>query len=49
MLYANFEKIQADLTTFALETNNEAAKQMYSAHAATLQQFLEKLKPYLLR
>lgn len=49
MLYANFEKIQADLTTFALETNNEAAKQMYSAHAATLQQLLEKLKPYLLR
>ncbi|CQR73606.1 hypothetical protein SOV_31020 [Sporomusa ovata DSM 2662] len=49
MLYANFEKIQADLTTFALETKNEAAKQMYSAHAATLQQLLEKLKPYLLR
>ncbi|CUH97475.1 putative membrane protein [Propionispora sp. 2/2-37] len=49
MLYANFEKIQADLTTFALETQNEAAKRMYSEHADTLQQLMKKLKPYLLR
>lgn len=49
MLYANFEKIQADLMTFALETQNEAAKQMYSGHANTLEQLMKRLKPYLLR
>lgn len=49
MVYANFEKIQADLTTFALETQNEAAKRMYSKHAKTLEQLREQLKPYLLR
>ncbi len=49
MLYANFEKSQADLMSFALETKNEAAKRMYSAHAKKLKQLLEKLKPYLLR
>ncbi|WP_371360900.1 DUF421 domain-containing protein [Sporomusa malonica] len=49
MLYANFEKIQADLTTFALETKNEAAKAMYSEHAKNLSQLMKKLKPYLLR
>jgi uncharacterized membrane protein YcaP (DUF421 family) len=49
MVYANFEKIQADLMSFALETNDEAAKKMYSQHAETVKQFTEKLKPYLLR
>jgi uncharacterized membrane protein YcaP (DUF421 family) len=49
MVYANFEKIQADLVSFALETNDEAAKKMYSQHAETVKQFTKKLKPYLLR
>ena len=49
MLYANFEKSQADLMSFALETENEAAKRMYSEHAEKLEHILEKLKPYLLR
>jgi len=49
MLYANFEKSQADLMSFALETQNQAAKQMYSEHAEKLEQLMEKLKPYLLR
>lgn len=49
MLYANFEKIQADLTSFALETQNESSKKMYSAHAQKLDQLMKKLKPYLLR
>lgn len=49
ILYANFEKIQADLMKFALETQNETAKKMYSKHAKTLEQLLTKLKPYLLR
>ncbi|AIF51653.1 DUF421 domain-containing protein [Pelosinus sp. UFO1] len=49
MLYANFEKSQADLMTFALETKNEVARKMYSEHAKKLEQLMKKLKPYLLR
>lgn len=49
MLYANFEKIQADLMSFSLETQSETAKKMYAEHAQTLKQLMEKLKPYLLR
>lgn len=49
MLYANFEKVQADLTTFSLETKNEAAKQMYAEHAKQISRLMAKLKPYLLR
>jgi len=49
MLYANFEKIQADLTSFALETNNQEAKNMYFDNAKQLEQLMENLKPYLLR
>lgn len=49
MVYANLEKIQADLTTFSLQTKNKAAQQMYSRHAETVNQLLNKLKPYLLR
>jgi uncharacterized membrane protein YcaP (DUF421 family) len=49
MVYANFEKCQADLTTFALETKDQEAKKMYSEHAETLKRLMEKLKPYLLR
>ncbi len=49
ILYANFEKCQADLMGFSLETENIAAKNMYKDNAEKLQQLLEKLKPYLLR
>ena len=49
MLYANLMKVQADLMTFALETQNQDAKTMYSNNASKLKQVLEKLKPYLLR
>lgn len=49
MLYANFEKCQADLMTFALATKNETAKKMYSEHAERLNLLMDKLKPYLLR
>lgn len=49
MLYANFEKVQADLMTFALETKNEIAKKMYLEHAEKLSKLMEKLSPYLLR
>lgn len=49
MVYANFEKCQADLMTFALETKDQEAKKMYSEHAEMLEHLMEKLKPYLLR
>lgn len=49
MLYANLEKSQADLMTFALETKDENAKVMYSKNAEKLKQLMERLEPYLLR
>jgi len=48
MLYATFEKSQADLATFALETENAAAKTMYAANSQKLEDLLNKLRPYLL-
>lgn len=49
MIYANIEKAQASLTTFALETRDENAKAMYTGNADKLKQLLDKLEPYLLR
>ncbi|MGE4283196.1 MAG: DUF421 domain-containing protein [Clostridia bacterium] len=49
MLYANIQKTQADLMTFALETQNRKAKEMYSRNADRLEVILKKLEPYLLR
>jgi len=49
MLYANLEKSQADLTTFALETEDEKAKTIYYKNAQKLKKVMEKLEPYLLR
>lgn len=49
MLYAGLEKSQADLETFALETQNEGAKTMYSKNAKKLEDLLKLLKPYLLK
>ncbi|MCX7922594.1 MAG: DUF421 domain-containing protein [Clostridia bacterium] len=49
MIYANLEKNQASLMTFALETNDENAKAMYSRNAEKIKQLMEKLEPYLLR
>lgn len=49
MLYASISKCQADLLSFALETNNPEAKQMYSDNANKLKKLMDKLKPYLLR
>jgi uncharacterized membrane protein YcaP (DUF421 family) len=48
-LYANLEKCQADLTTFALATQNPEAQSMYAQNAAKLSNLLQKLTPYLLR
>ncbi|MEJ8553776.1 DUF421 domain-containing protein [Tepidibacter sp. Z1-5] len=48
LIYANLEKTQADLLSFALETENPKAKDMYSNDAQKLQSIVKKLKPYLL-
>lgn len=49
MLYASLEKSQADLMTFALETQNESTKAMYNKNAKKLEDLLKILKPYLLK
>lgn len=49
MIYANMEKAQASLTTFALETKDDNAKAVYEKNAQKLEQLMDKLKPYLLR
>ncbi|WP_330400348.1 DUF421 domain-containing protein [Tepidibacter mesophilus] len=48
LIYANLEKAQADLLSFALETENQKAKDMYSNDAQKLQNIVKKLEPYLL-
>lgn len=49
LVYANLEKCQADLLSFALETEDEAAKKLYSKDAKELKDLMDKLRPYLLR
>lgn len=49
MLYANMEKAQASLSTFALETQDDKAKAMYEKNAQKLKQLMAKLTPSLLR
>ncbi len=48
MLYAKLEKAQADLKSFALETEDQEAKNMYGDYAAQLESMLAKLEPHLL-
>lgn len=49
MLYASLQKTQADLVTFSLDTEDKAAKAMYSQDSEKLENILKKLEPYLLR
>lgn len=49
LIYANLEKCQADLLTFALETKDIPAKHMYIKNADRLKHVMQKLEPYLLR
>lgn len=49
LLYANLEKSQADLLTYALESQDEIAKAMYTKNAEKLKQLMKQLTPYLLR
>ncbi|WP_407313918.1 DUF421 domain-containing protein [Desulfosporosinus sp. SB140] len=48
LLYANLEKIQADLLAFSLQTENKNAKGMYVKNYQKLDRLLNKLRPYLL-
>jgi uncharacterized membrane protein YcaP (DUF421 family) len=47
LLAATLKKLQADLEQFALETQNEAAKQSYERMARDLKQLLAEATPYL--
>ncbi|PKM45965.1 MAG: hypothetical protein CVV03_06055 [Firmicutes bacterium HGW-Firmicutes-8] len=49
LIYANLEKCQADLTTFALETGDSQVKNMYINNANKIEQVKGKLEPFLLR
>lgn len=49
MLYANIEKCHADFMKYALETQNEDAKNMYQKNEQKLKELKEKLESYLLR
>lgn len=49
MLHATISKIQSDLITFSLDTDDSKAKKMYSENANKMKQVMEKLEPYLLR
>ena len=49
MLYASIQKSQADLMSFALETENDKAKSIYLKDADNLENVMKKLEPYLLR
>ncbi|MDP4159817.1 MAG: DUF421 domain-containing protein [Bacillota bacterium] len=48
MLYATLEKSQADLETYALQTEDTEAKAMFSENSRRLEDLLNKLRPYLL-
>jgi len=49
MLYASISKVEADLLTFSLETDNLKAKKMYTENAKKIKNVMETLEPYLLR
>lgn len=49
LLYANLEKCQADLMTFALETEKPEVKTMFLKNVDRIEQVTGKLEPYLLR
>ncbi|MCM8709718.1 DUF421 domain-containing protein [Clostridium sp. SYSU_GA19001] len=49
LLYATISKVQADLLSFSLETNDLQVKQMYSENAGKIKKVMDRLEPYLLR
>lgn len=49
LIYANFEKSFADLMSYALETESQKAKLMYTDNAEKIKDLMVDLEPYLLR
>lgn len=49
LLYASLQQCHADLLSFALETEDKAAKEMYVRNAEKLKTLMDKLGPYLLK
>ena len=49
LIYHNLKKSQADLTGYALGTENQETKSVYAANAEKLDGVIEKLEPFLIR
>ncbi|WP_010233836.1 DUF421 domain-containing protein [Clostridium arbusti] len=49
LLYASISKVQSDLLTFSLETDDLKMRKMYSNNANQIKKMMDKLEPYLLR
>jgi uncharacterized membrane protein YcaP (DUF421 family) len=47
LLAANLKKLQAELESYAIETQNQEAKDMYAQQASKLQQVIDQTLPYL--
>lgn len=47
LIAAQLKKVQADLENFALQTEDQTAKQMYAQQAKSLQDSIQQLQPYL--
>lgn len=47
LLSAQLRKIQADMESFAIQTDNQAAKQMYYSQSRELQNLIDQINPYL--
>ncbi|WP_077325217.1 DUF421 domain-containing protein [Virgibacillus siamensis] len=47
LLAASLKKVQADLETYSLQTDNPEAKKMYAQQSENLQQTIDSIRPYL--
>lgn len=48
LLHTNIQQCHADLLSYALETEDKAAKEMYATNADKLKTLMNMLEPYLL-
>ena len=44
---STLKKLQADFESFALQTQNPTAKEMYTKQAKNLQKVIDNISPYL--
>jgi uncharacterized membrane protein YcaP (DUF421 family) len=49
MLFANLQKVEADLEKYALETQDQSVKEMFAGNSEKIKNMTEQLRPYLLR